>query len=1188
MDHQRELEKKKYRNWVRGGLAYKYLKEGIEGFADEVVQQEHTRILRIVSHTSGLTCNQCCLKTLRPIHRCKTDHAGRNKCPWHQTNCNCCHYTQKQQCSNKLCDSIMEEILRSHGSTPPSPYWKNTDIQKWCTAPWEIAKCFINASGYSDKTKAADIDISGLLHVFINNINFQSHLSANINWSDIFKQVLKRRNELFHSPATTMEDAKLDECIDEIIAILDDEKELKERHDAQQAVSKLKQLKQKSFIITTHNEAEVCREALSSITKKSEELNQTIQDAKYDIGTKEKEVIETIESKKKQTLQELRSHSLHDLQERVRQLELDSSNSKQRLTQLESTVDNLDTIRQNHQKQLDYVEGKQDLQKKFSELYQNHYVNTSISPLKLQENDVNIKEVYVAPEMVVDEKPDSATNPREKAQTKPDTRIRQQYREILHSDSRKHKNIYIVGDVGTGKSAFCKMMIQNWCSAITDYSPISANGNKPEDTLNYEESENYHQSSAVNNGNISEMRKFDFLFFIPLQRMSGLSDIAEMIKAIVKSAGLTSTDQIDRIFEQESERCLIIADGLDEWNPPNNTGILPHISSGLPKRDERVNHATIITLSRPSAKGILNLESSECDQKVELSGINIRSVERFIQNYLSKFNRIDISSRFFLKEMEIAKLEHLEKTPLLLQQLLWLYCNGYGIGKCVSDTYSHIINALLRWSQNKEEKCDMQENQMHMQLPGLLRRFPTCEANKQFLLLLARVEFEILTSGIGSVTFGRSYLRQRGVSKEGITALIKWGFLVENTCLDPTQENTQVEFIHKSYLEFFAAVYVSSHYNEHQRSILSKTILQDLFQNCTSAADVLQLSNVLKMICGLSPFLIYDLSKLVSDIARRDESIIRYRNSLPEYKLSRNNNVSFQIQHLIFSCLSECGSNDQPMVALCDVIIELTSDAFLKQIIPDNVISLDVWNISDVEVWRWISRLKQLQYIHIDDSQLPHGEMESVFTLIEAPLKHFALYSVSCKYSKCKGHIIDLSKYDQLRKLEIINCKRVKTPYINTKHLQMMRFDFSSVCSINFLLNASSLTELHIGNPAFEYCEYNKQVNSVVQILRKLRKLRIERAGIMDTALTVTSKMRNLDHIELECVLMDLKTWYSFVDSLRTLQQSVQVHTRDEGHQVEIKEDKRNYVREKPIMFEVMKADWCSFSFRTKKYCIKL
>jgi hypothetical protein len=188
MSQESDVKKRKFRNWVRGGLAYKYLKQGLEGFADDVVKQDHKRILSAINYTSGIICTRCSIERLRPIHSCIINSAGKNECHFSRLKCNCLQ-TKKEKCRIQVCDFIMEEIFKSHGSTPPAPNWTNTDIQKWCTEPWEVAKCFINAPGYSDKTKAADIDISGLLHVFINNTNLHCHLASSMTGTNVFIKV---------------------------------------------------------------------------------------------------------------------------------------------------------------------------------------------------------------------------------------------------------------------------------------------------------------------------------------------------------------------------------------------------------------------------------------------------------------------------------------------------------------------------------------------------------------------------------------------------------------------------------------------------------------------------------------------------------------------------------------------------------------------------------------------------------------------------------------------------------------------------------------------------------------------------------------------------------------------------------------------------------------------------------------
>ncbi|XP_060580856.1 uncharacterized protein CXorf38 homolog [Ruditapes philippinarum] len=395
MGHQSEIEKKKYRNWVKGGLAYKYLKQGLDGFSDDVVKQEQSRILGSINCTPGTICNQCIIERLRPIHACRTISAGNYECPWGQRKCNCLHL-KKKKCRLKVCDFIMEEILQSHESTPPTPNWTNTDIQKWCTEPWEVAKCFINAPGYSDKTKAAEIDISGLLHVFINNINLHSHLACSMAGNNIFIQVRERRNKLFHSNTMEMEDLEVAKCIDDIVRILEDPKELSGRPEAQEAVRKLKQLKESKFIITTNNEVDVCKEALLFVSQKSDELKQVIEDGKievrYVVDTYTTKAKESIEKCQNAAVKEFNEHSTSlyervkkletnipermeklktDISERFGQIESDVSSVKERVTALESKVREvreLDAIRDIYRRHFDYVEGKQGNQVHFQKM----------------------------------------------------------------------------------------------------------------------------------------------------------------------------------------------------------------------------------------------------------------------------------------------------------------------------------------------------------------------------------------------------------------------------------------------------------------------------------------------------------------------------------------------------------------------------------------------------------------------------------------------------------------------------------------------------------------------------------------------------------------------------------------------------------------------------------------------------
>ncbi|XP_053382031.1 uncharacterized protein CXorf38-like [Mercenaria mercenaria] len=322
MDHRAQLENKKYRNWVRAGLGIKYVKDGLEPFCDHLVNQQHADILDKVKqkhNLSAVACGLCDVRTLQPDHV----QTKNRQCPLGQTHCNCLHPRGKTSCPSNVCGAIYDEVIRRHASTPPAPYWRNTDAHQWCTEPWAVAKCFINAPGYEHKTKATDFDCSGLLHLLIDNIEFHHHIQCIIDGSDAFSRVLQHRNTIFHCNNMEVEDTDIANYIDDMIELLQDDKEIKDRQESKNAVKKLLELKQEKFVITTTDEMEVRRIAMDAIEEKEQNLKQRIVDATTEIGVK------TDESEKQikvigSTIKDELAQKVVEMKDDLRKTEIDS------------------------------------------------------------------------------------------------------------------------------------------------------------------------------------------------------------------------------------------------------------------------------------------------------------------------------------------------------------------------------------------------------------------------------------------------------------------------------------------------------------------------------------------------------------------------------------------------------------------------------------------------------------------------------------------------------------------------------------------------------------------------------------------------------------------------------------------------------------------------------------------------
>jgi hypothetical protein len=180
MAHQLQLEKEKYRQWVKAGLGLGYLKDGLAPFCNDIADQQHKDILQTIMSTkslSNVTCGNCLVETLEPDHK-PVGNTKNKVCPLGQVKCNCCSTKRKIACD--ICGAIYDYIVQHHASSPPAPNWKNTDAQQWSIDPWSICKCFINAPGYEQKQSAWETDCTGLLHLMINNQYFHSHIRCDI------------------------------------------------------------------------------------------------------------------------------------------------------------------------------------------------------------------------------------------------------------------------------------------------------------------------------------------------------------------------------------------------------------------------------------------------------------------------------------------------------------------------------------------------------------------------------------------------------------------------------------------------------------------------------------------------------------------------------------------------------------------------------------------------------------------------------------------------------------------------------------------------------------------------------------------------------------------------------------------------------------------------------------------------
>ncbi|XP_053395666.1 uncharacterized protein LOC123531105 [Mercenaria mercenaria] len=957
-----KINRKSYRDWVRGALGLSFLQEGLHPFTDRVVKAEHERIV------SSLT------KCSKPHSKGHTKHC-----------------------------QMYEKIASNHNFQTPSLI---SNCHAWYTDHWQFAKCFMTTTTKeSNKNKtASDTDASGLLSIIINAKFFQLEVQSPFNprtGTDIFSQARKKRNELLHNATQELEDYEVTKYLESMIAVLEDKKIQSidpEAQAAQAAVKKLKEILKDKLNITPREEAKVM---------------QIIQAELDDI----KEKIRTLEQQKEDSTAKITELGKgHDnLEARVEKLE-------KRVSDLEHNIATLKGTKEHLQKRSKYLKDKLGLQQHLVDKYQKYYVKTWISPLMTQRNKVNIGDVYVSPSMKVDENENdndgNITEVRKDRRTK--TRHVERYCDLFGTNENKNKKIFIVGDVGTGKSSFCKMMLQNWSSSITK--------RRDSDDLSVMEDEDIPHKKE---DEISDMDRFDFLFYIPLrEKLSGTDDIIDMIKAHLGKYG----SLVDEVFTNDSERILVLADGLDEWA---HDGILKSSLAG---------DSTILTTSRPSSSGILNMESTDYDLKVTLLGLDKKSVTPMIEKYMQLLDKTSYVEAFkdILPELPF---KDIHKAPMLLQQIIWLYCYGHDIGKARSYIYIQIINAVLGSYHGKMkafpklQSCSLKD----LSLPATVADYPRCLENKELLLLLGKIACDAYITGKdSSLVFGRHKLKQLGVPDEDIETILQTGILTEVNCADPTYETTQLSFIHTSYVEFFAALYICSNYlSESSDSSSSNpfTILERLIAVTpeTSVTEILRLENVLIMICGLDPRLTEHVCDCIYKLTPSDENT--------DY------NINCQIHDLIEDCLSEHNSYHQKPV------VKFKLRHICKWFAFDRGLSMRVSDLVPTSV-----ETCSLVYLSLSHEQCL--SLESCLSQAVS-IRTLTINKITCTKDDCEGHAIDLTDHNELKSIDLSGNK-ISVAGINHTCLQSYRISYCKLsheqCSLlsSCLSQAVSLRTLEI------------------------------------------------------------------------------------------------------------------------------
>ncbi|KAH3691901.1 hypothetical protein DPMN_192443, partial [Dreissena polymorpha] len=892
---------KETNNWFKACIGLNFTKEGLTNFLCAELQKVHTVV--------GRSCGNCPIENLI---QCPTNpycnKRKRNYLPFHKSQ-------KPQPCP--ICDNVKQNIILQHRYGGPS--WRNTRAEKWALNYWEIGKCYLPPDGYSSISSVQESDFNGVISIMLNCLLFQTCLSPLClsppppDKQCLLEKVRQIGRDVRHTSDCKVTDADLQDYFKTLSTLLADPQYLQHDPSAIIACTRLSDLQND-------------RMSFEELGKLLKEVNQTLEEAKK-TGKRFSEMAEKTLSKhlqkldatnqlglirlqKKTTVGEQRLHSKtkvgeHRLERKTtfgaQRIESKTQYGEQRIEKKTNDADQcidskvhdgtqrieisvqhgIERVQQAARKtaQADYERDVADFRRRLVEHYNDTSSNVPISVLD-QSLDKRITDIYATPKMHrFDIASDGKRVKKEQVLT---------YKELFYTDDTKsNRRVYVQGEPGSGKSTFAAKLVHDWCDE-----------NRP--------------STAAPNKNASFddvliIQNFQFIFFLSLGESRGQTEVTHMIKKQIIDT-MYSEEKRDVMYTLllkiiETETCLVIRDGLDEWVAPDGSNLAEPSMAGFPK-----DKCAVLTTSRPWKLADERIKNSQIDILVEIEGINdpYTFSERVLRCILDKSKDIKTTAREIRSFIEKRRLTPLSNSPMLYTLVICTWVDTmveeeHLNGSSLCALYTTFLESLCK-KANDTPGFFNDLNPPHVKC---FSRTSYLRPIIQNVDVISKAAFHLLFSPEKekSIVFNDQELSNYLTPSEQEFAL-KAGLISKRKT--KRAFNSSISFIHKSMQEFLAAYHIAR--NAH---LIDDVISGYLGRHSDAYRDI---SQVFIFLCGLNVSAANTLSGIINEHHSKimDARGVTYLSC--EHTYSSFEHDAFQ--SIIEAGYKEAVSNDQTGILL--------------------------------------------------------------------------------------------------------------------------------------------------------------------------------------------------------------------------------------------------------------------------------
>ncbi|KAL4217607.1 hypothetical protein ACF0H5_022349 [Mactra antiquata] len=803
-------------------------------------------------------------------------------------------------------------------------------------------------------------------------------------------------------------------------------------------------------------------------------------------------------------------------------------NQKRQIDEISAKVENLDSCKK--QQCDEYVA---DIQRKLIDIYQEDVCSSlPLCPL-LEDEKGHMLDLYEIPKMHVVNYHNVEKHKTDKSRVEP--KEVKTCKDLFHDGDKECKNIYLTGSAGVGKTSFCKFIALLWCKSKSNEQLADVDMQKYVDYL----------------------ARFDFVFYVNLRD----TYLIDLIKIIVNELFYSeSDDKREKMYRNVEQilndyASLVIMDGLDEWTPQSSDKRKYEIPV-RPKSPKCV----YFTTCRPYKIENVRLSRSDLDHQVEMTGLGETEIESYVENLIKNINdkyEENKDQKEFMDEVKKFDFYSLLHIPMITSHLIMLWFDRPLISMSRTLIYGNIIDMLFKLAYNRKIAIPSPKSSISKlpdpfcDLSYLKKHFSQVE---QLCMLSYRVLFDPDTN-IASLVFTKDQLASEPycMSEAETNFFCTIGILSKNKVIRKFgKQELKLSFLHKSYLEFFAAMYAST---------LETSQVLEPFNKCRTINDVLKYENFLIFYAGLlnKNFVslitrIYSLISVDLDLART--SYIFYGINVDSF-----DRLKYLIK-MILKCYIEGSSQADNVLPLEDFIFSSDNfaehEALLKLLVLNKENAKSLYNTSITSIFddkRYyyddFNTVNNLQVLRInygessDDmiklNKLIIQNKSSLHTLSiidyytnyvhELPIKDLhhltslSLESVHLSHDCLLGIIQFLSNNNLLKHIELclVCCTEHDDDKCTTLDLtqcnNLIYFNLSHSSIKCSSINPSCLEYLILDN--YKYTKFHRDICKTVNYLSELKWLEIEgyeMSDDYDTIATLITNVQYLSKIEHICL----------------------------------------------------------------------